>query len=74
MRMVLKNNKRVNVLKSDLHAIINQGALDTSKKAPPSNPCSTADLEMHTEMQCNLPSAARVTGALGIYLGLPGHH
>ncbi|XP_023107332.1 DNA-binding protein RFX8 isoform X4 [Felis catus] len=52
MRMVLKNNKRVNVLKSDLHAIINQGALDTSKKAPPSNPCSTADLEMHTEMQC----------------------
>ncbi|XP_060465346.2 DNA-binding protein RFX8 isoform X5 [Panthera onca] len=52
MRMVLKNNKRVNVLKSDLHAIINQGALDTSKKAPPSNPCSTADLETHTEMQC----------------------
>ncbi|XP_042787898.1 DNA-binding protein RFX8 isoform X4 [Panthera leo] len=52
MRMVLRNNKRVNVLKSDLHAIINQGALDTSKKAPPSNPCSTADLETHTEMQC----------------------
>ncbi|XP_043459065.1 DNA-binding protein RFX8 isoform X2 [Prionailurus bengalensis] len=52
MRVVLKNNKRVNVLKSDLHAIINQGALDTSKKALPSNPCSTADLEMHTEMQC----------------------
>ncbi|XP_058540516.1 DNA-binding protein RFX8 isoform X6 [Neofelis nebulosa] len=52
MRMVLKNNKRVNVLKSDLHAIISQGALDTSKKAPPSNPCSTADQETHTEMQC----------------------
>ncbi|XP_039109038.1 DNA-binding protein RFX8 [Hyaena hyaena] len=52
MKMVLKNNRRVSVLKSDLHAIINQGALDTSKKTLPSSSRSTADLETHTEMQC----------------------
>uniref|UniRef100_A0A673TU91 DNA-binding protein RFX8 n=1 Tax=Suricata suricatta TaxID=37032 RepID=A0A673TU91_SURSU len=61
MRMVLKNNRRVSVLKSDLHAIINQGTLDTSENALPSSLCSTADLETHTEMQCKLPSAAYST-------------
>ncbi|XP_029794355.1 DNA-binding protein RFX8 [Suricata suricatta] len=62
MRMVLKNNRRVSVLKSDLHAIINQGTLDTSENALPSSLCSTADLETHTEMQCKLPSAACIAG------------
>lgn len=69
MRMVLKNNRRVNVLKSDLHAIICRGALDMSQKALPSNP-SSAVLETHAEMKCNLPSAPCAIGTFGIKLGL----
>lgn len=56
MRMVLKNNRRVSILKSDLHAIVNQGALDISKKALASDPSQAEELESHTEMKCNLPS------------------
>ncbi|XP_072597552.1 LOW QUALITY PROTEIN: DNA-binding protein RFX8 [Vulpes vulpes] len=52
MRMLLENNRRVHILKSDLHAIIDQGTLDLSKKALPSTPSSSVDLEMHTEMKC----------------------
>lgn len=70
MRMVLKNNRRVNVLKSELHAIINRGTLDTPKKALPSHPSSAGDLETHTELKCNLPSAPCVIAVFGIYLGL----
>ncbi|MBZ3871108.1 DNA-binding protein RFX8 [Sciurus carolinensis] len=51
MRMVLKNNRRVSVLKSDLHAIVNQGALDISKKALASD--HEEGLESHTEMKCS---------------------
>nr|XP_026264409.1 DNA-binding protein RFX8 [Urocitellus parryii] len=52
MRMVLKNNRRVSILKSDLHAIVNQGALDISKKALASDPSHAEELESHTEMKC----------------------
>ncbi|XP_032696322.1 DNA-binding protein RFX8 isoform X2 [Lontra canadensis] len=69
MRMVLKNNRRVNVLKSDLHAIISRGALDMSKKAPPSNP-SSAVLETHAEMKClsSLVSLLGTSTDLSIFL------
>ncbi|KAI6049823.1 RFX8 [Marmota monax] len=52
MRMVLKNNRRVSILKSDLHAIVNQGALDISKKALASDPSHAEEPESHTEMKC----------------------
>ncbi|XP_027959829.1 DNA-binding protein RFX8 [Eumetopias jubatus] len=70
MRMVLKNNRRVSVLKSDLHAIISQGALDMSKKALPSNPSSAADLETHAEMKClsSLISLLGTSTDLSIFL------
>ncbi|VTJ85023.1 Hypothetical predicted protein, partial [Marmota monax] len=51
MRMVLKNNRRVSILKSDLHAIVNQGALDISKKALASDPSHAEEPESHTEMK-----------------------
>ncbi|XP_034857707.1 DNA-binding protein RFX8 [Mirounga leonina] len=70
MRMVLKNNRRVSVLKSDLQAITSQGALDTSKKALPSNPSSAADLETHAEMKClsSLISLLGTSTDLSIFL------
>ncbi|KAM9584818.1 DNA-binding protein RFX8 [Trichechus inunguis] len=52
MRTVLENNRIVNVLKSDLHAIISQGTLDISKKALPANPRDMDELETSTEMKC----------------------
>nr|XP_002710056.2 DNA-binding protein RFX8 isoform X1 [Oryctolagus cuniculus] len=52
MRMVLKNSRRANVLKSDLRAIFSQGALDISAKALAGDLSPAADLESHTEMQC----------------------
>ncbi|XP_037383880.1 DNA-binding protein RFX8 isoform X2 [Talpa occidentalis] len=52
MIMVLKNNKRVNILKSDLHAIISQGTLDISRKAMPSNLSGADDQENNIEMKC----------------------
>nr|XP_020012973.1 DNA-binding protein RFX8 [Castor canadensis] len=51
MRMVLKNNRRVSILKSDLHAIVSQGTLDISK-ALASDPNHMEELESHTEMKC----------------------
>ncbi|XP_027478214.2 DNA-binding protein RFX8 isoform X3 [Zalophus californianus] len=70
MRMVLKNNRRVSVLKSDLHAIISRGTLDMSKKALPSNPSSAADLETHAEMKClsSLISLLGTSTDLSIFL------
>ncbi|XP_019522023.1 PREDICTED: DNA-binding protein RFX8 [Hipposideros armiger] len=47
MRMVLENNTRVHMLKSDLHAI-----MDISKKAPPGHPGSADDLEKTAEKKC----------------------
>ncbi|XP_012582851.1 PREDICTED: DNA-binding protein RFX8 isoform X2 [Condylura cristata] len=52
MIMVLKNNRRVNILKSDLHAIISQGTLDISRKAMPSNLSGGDDQENNIEMKC----------------------
>ncbi|XP_069350827.1 DNA-binding protein RFX8 isoform X1 [Eulemur rufifrons] len=52
MRMVLKNNRRVNILKSDLHAILTQGALDISKKTLASDPSNADELENNSEMKC----------------------
>nr|XP_045741162.2 DNA-binding protein RFX8 [Mirounga angustirostris] len=70
MKMVLKNNRRVSILKSDLQAITSQGALDTSKKALPSNPSSAADLETHAEMKClsSLISLLGTSTDLSIFL------
>ncbi|XP_032275992.1 DNA-binding protein RFX8 [Phoca vitulina] len=70
MRMVLKNNRRVSVLKSDLQAIISRGALDMSKKALPSNPSSATDLETHAEMKClsSLISLLGTSTDLSIFL------
>ncbi|KAL2774322.1 DNA-binding protein RFX8 isoform 2 [Daubentonia madagascariensis] len=52
MRVVLKNNRRVSILKSDLLAILNQGALDISKKALASDPSDVGELENNSEMKC----------------------
>ncbi|KAB0393109.1 hypothetical protein E2I00_004364, partial [Balaenoptera physalus] len=52
MRTVLENSRRASLLKSDLRAIIRQGALDISEKALRSNPSGTDDLEENTEMKC----------------------
>ncbi|XP_068420498.1 DNA-binding protein RFX8 isoform X4 [Eschrichtius robustus] len=51
MRTVLENSRRASLLKSDLRAIIRQGALDISEKALRSNPSGTDDLEENTEMK-----------------------
>ncbi|KAJ8787901.1 hypothetical protein J1605_005559 [Eschrichtius robustus] len=58
MRTVLENSRRASLLKSDLRAIIRQGALDISEKALRSNPSGTDDLEENTEMKCNPLSSA----------------
>ncbi|XP_054945103.1 LOW QUALITY PROTEIN: DNA-binding protein RFX8 [Physeter macrocephalus] len=50
LRMVLKNSRRVSILKLDLHAILHQGALDISRKALTSNPSGADALEETTEV------------------------
>ncbi|XP_049990713.1 DNA-binding protein RFX8 [Alexandromys fortis] len=52
MKMVLKNNRRVGLLKSDLRAIISEGTLDISKKVLAGDSGHEEDLESHTEMKC----------------------
>uniref|UniRef100_H0XQ11 DNA-binding protein RFX8 n=1 Tax=Otolemur garnettii TaxID=30611 RepID=H0XQ11_OTOGA len=53
MRMVLKNNRRVSILKSDLHTILHQVTLDISKKALAGDPSNKDDeLEKNSEMKC----------------------
>lgn len=68
MRLVLKNSGRANGLKSDLHAILSQGALDISAKALTGGLDPTEELESHTEMQCNPPPTAFLTGVVGRYI------
>lgn len=63
--MVLKNNTRVNILKSDLHAIV-----DMSEKALPSNLSSVDDPARNMEIKCNPASAACFPGVFSVYLGL----
>lgn len=51
MRMVLENDKKVNILKLDLHAI-----LEVSTKAMlSSGPHCADDLEKNMVIKCNLP-------------------
>ncbi|XP_037662944.1 DNA-binding protein RFX8-like isoform X2 [Choloepus didactylus] len=52
MKVVLKNNRRVSILKSDLHAIIIQGTMAISKGFPPSHPMDMEELDNNTEMKC----------------------
>ncbi|XP_052601029.1 DNA-binding protein RFX8 [Peromyscus californicus insignis] len=52
MKMVLKNSRRVGLLKSDLRAIISEGTLDISKKVLAGDSDHEEDLESHTEMKC----------------------
>ncbi|KAH0504031.1 DNA-binding protein RFX8 [Microtus ochrogaster] len=52
MKMVLKNNRRVGLLKSDLRAIISEGTLDISKNVLAGDSGHEEDLESHTEMKC----------------------
>lgn len=56
MKVVLKNSRRVGLLKSDLHAIIREGTLDISKKVLESDSGHEEDPEIQTEMKCNPPS------------------
>uniref|UniRef100_A0A8C0I113 RFX family member 8, lacking RFX DNA binding domain n=1 Tax=Balaenoptera musculus TaxID=9771 RepID=A0A8C0I113_BALMU len=70
MRTVLENSRRASLLKSDLHAIIRQGALDISEKALRSNPSGTGDLEENTEMKClsSLISLLGTSADLSVFL------
>ncbi|XP_060043414.1 DNA-binding protein RFX8 isoform X3 [Erinaceus europaeus] len=70
MKMVLRNNRRVSILKSDLHAIINQGTLGPSEKALPSNTDGVDEPEDNTEMKClcNLISLLGTSTDLSIFL------
>ncbi|XP_036614099.1 DNA-binding protein RFX8 isoform X3 [Trichosurus vulpecula] len=52
MRVVLNNNRRVNILKSDLHAIVNQGALDIPRKPLQNHFRSMEELESNMELKC----------------------
>ncbi|XP_021511202.1 DNA-binding protein RFX8 isoform X2 [Meriones unguiculatus] len=52
MKMVLKNSRRVGLLKSDLRAIISEGTLDISKKVLAGDSGREEELESRTEMKC----------------------
>ena len=58
MRMVLRNSRRVSVLKSDLCTIFHQGVLDSSQKVLPRDLSGADVLGENTEMKCNPPSAS----------------
>ena len=58
MRMVLRNSRRVSVLKTDLCTILHQGVLNISQKVLPRDLSGADVLEENTEMKCNPPSAA----------------
>ncbi|XP_066863185.1 LOW QUALITY PROTEIN: DNA-binding protein RFX8 [Kogia breviceps] len=73
-RMVLKNSRRVSILRLDLHAIVHQGALDISKKALTSNARGTDGLGENTEMKCNPPSSAAWSPCLVYNQGWCGYH
>ncbi|XP_011368450.1 DNA-binding protein RFX8 [Pteropus vampyrus] len=65
MRMVLKNNTRVNILKSDLHAIV-----DMSEKALPSSLSGMDDPARNMEIKClsNLISLLGTSTDLSVFL------
>ena len=69
----MENSRRASLLKSDLHAIIRQGALDISEKALRSNPSGTGDLEENTEMKCNPLSSAAWLQCVVYSQGWYGH-
>ncbi|KAK2489416.1 hypothetical protein MC885_000417, partial [Smutsia gigantea] len=52
VRVVLKNDSHVHILKSNLCAIISQGTSDGSEKAVARDPRGADDLETDTEKQC----------------------
>ncbi|XP_011236866.1 DNA-binding protein RFX8 isoform X1 [Mus musculus] len=52
MKMVLKNSRRIGLLKSDLRAIIREGTLDISKKVLEGDSDHEEEPESHTEMKC----------------------
>uniref|UniRef100_A0A4X2L7W5 DNA-binding protein RFX8 n=1 Tax=Vombatus ursinus TaxID=29139 RepID=A0A4X2L7W5_VOMUR len=70
MRMVLNNNRRVNILKSDLHAIVNQGALDIPRKPLQKHFRSTDELESNMELKClnNLISLLGTSTDVSVFL------
>lgn len=63
MKMVLKNSRRVGLLKSDLRAIIREGTLDISKKVLEGDSGHEEEPESHTEMKCNPPSYSPFGGS-----------
>ncbi|ELV11563.1 DNA-binding protein RFX8 [Tupaia chinensis] len=76
MRMVLKSSRRVSALKSDLHAVITQGALDVSEQALASDPSDTEDPENNTAMKC-LSSVISLLGTsadLSVFLNCLSTH
>ncbi|XP_076991192.1 DNA-binding protein RFX8 [Tamandua tetradactyla] len=70
MKMVLKNNRRVHILKSDLHAILSQGALAVSEGVLLSHPEEMEELENCTEMKClsSLISLLGTSADLSVFL------
>ncbi|KAM6179908.1 DNA-binding protein RFX8 [Erethizon dorsatum] len=52
MRTVLKNSRKIRLLKSDLQAIVSQGALDISPKPLESDGSHTEEAESYPEMKC----------------------
>ncbi|XP_068956620.1 DNA-binding protein RFX8 isoform X1 [Petaurus breviceps papuanus] len=70
MRMVLNNNRRVNILKSDLHAIVNQGALDIPRKPLKDHFRSMDELESNMELKClnNLISLLGTSTDVSVFL------
>lgn len=55
MRTVLRNSRKVRLLKSDLQAIVNKGALDISAKPLGSDRSHAEAAESHPELKCNPP-------------------
>uniref|UniRef100_G3T839 DNA-binding protein RFX8 n=1 Tax=Loxodonta africana TaxID=9785 RepID=G3T839_LOXAF len=70
MRSVLRNNRRVNILKSDLRAIISQGTLGISEKALPTSSVDVDELQNNTEMKClsSLISLLGTSADLSVFL------
>lgn len=66
MKMVLKNSRRVGLLKSDLRAIIREGILDISKKVLEGDSEHKEEPENHTEMKCNPPSHSSFGASVAI--------
>ncbi|XP_054979068.1 DNA-binding protein RFX8 isoform X2 [Sorex araneus] len=70
MKMVLRNNRRVSILKSDLYAIISQNTWDISKTPQPGDQSSIEEVEDDTETKClsTLISLLGTTADLSIFL------